>query len=77
MLAGMVYQLFAAPPQEPISGAFAAWSVLEATFMSLLFGLTGLGAVLLPLALRSIAALPAEGPARSLAWPRRSASYGP
>lgn len=62
MFAGMVYQLFAAPPQEPISGAFAAWPVLEATFMSLLFGLTGLGAVLFPLALRSVAALPGEGP---------------
>ena len=54
MAAGMAYQLFAAPPQEPISGAFAAWPVVEATFMSLLFGLVGVGAVLAPLALRSL-----------------------
>lgn len=54
MAAGMAYQLFAAPPQEPISGAFAEWPVVEATFMSLLFGLVGLGAVLAPFATRSL-----------------------
>lgn len=41
--AGLVFQLFAAPPQEPISGAFAQWPWLEATFISGLFGLTGIG----------------------------------
>lgn len=51
--AGIVFQLFAAPPAEPISGAFAQWPVVEATFMSLLFALIGLGAVLFPFALRS------------------------
>ena len=54
MAAGMAYQLFAAPPQEPISGAFAEWPVVEATFMSLLFGLVGVGAALAPFALRGL-----------------------
>jgi uncharacterized membrane protein len=46
--AGIIFQLFAAPPEEPISGAFAAYPWIEATFMSGLFGLVGLGAVLFP-----------------------------
>jgi len=50
--AGVVFQLFAAPPQEPISGAFADQPWLEAAFMSGLFGLVGVGAVLFPAALR-------------------------
>lgn len=50
--AGVVFQLFAAPPQEPISGAFAEWPWLEAAFMSGLFALVGIGAVLFPFALR-------------------------
>ncbi len=50
--AGIVFQLFAAPPQEPISGAFAQWPWVEATFMSGLFGLVGVGAVLFPFAAR-------------------------
>lgn len=50
--AGLVNQLFAAPPEEPISGAFAQWPWMEATFMSGMFGVTGIGAVLFPLALR-------------------------
>ncbi|GAB2748441.1 DUF981 family protein [Sinomonas soli] len=54
--AGITYQLFAAPPQEPISGAFAQWPWLEATFMSLLFALVGLGAVLFPFAVRQLRA---------------------
>ncbi len=48
--AGVIFQLFAAPPQEPISGAFAAYPWIEATFMSLLFALVGVGAVLFPFA---------------------------
>lgn len=52
--AGITYQLFAAPPQEPISGAFAQWPWLEATFMSLLFALVGVGAVLFPLAVMRV-----------------------
>lgn len=50
--AGLIFQLFAAPPEEPISGAFAQWPWMEATFMSGMFGVTGIGAVLFPLALR-------------------------
>ncbi len=50
--AGLVFQLFAAPPEEPISGAFAQWPWVEAIFMSGMFGLAGVGAVLFPLALR-------------------------
>lgn len=49
--AGIVFQLFAAPPEEPISGLFAQWPWIEATFMSGLFGLAGIGAILLPSAL--------------------------
>ncbi|GAA2058766.1 DUF981 domain-containing protein [Catenulispora yoronensis] len=51
--AGWKYTLFAAPPEEPISGHFADHPMLEATFISGLYVLVGLGAVLLPLALRS------------------------
>ena len=50
--AGITFQLFAAPPEEPVSGAFAAYPWIEATFMSGLFGLTGLGAVLFPFMLK-------------------------
>ena len=50
--AGWRYTLFAAPPQEPISGAFADVPVLEATFISMLYVLVGVGAVLFPFALR-------------------------
>ena len=44
--AGVAFQLFAAPPEEPISGAFAAYPMIEATFMSALLALTGVGAIL-------------------------------
>ena len=44
--AGIAFQLFAAPPQEPISGLFAAYPMIEATFMSILLALTGVGAIL-------------------------------
>lgn len=51
--AGWTYTLFVAPPQEPISGAFASMPLLEATFISGLYVLVGLGAVLFPFALRA------------------------
>lgn len=54
--AGIRYGLFAAPPQEPISGTFAGHPMIEATFISLLYALVGLGAVLFPFALRRRAA---------------------
>lgn len=50
-IAGVKYQLFAAPPQEPISGAFADYPLVEAIFISGLFAITGIGAILLPFAL--------------------------
>lgn len=49
--AGITYQLFAAPAEEPISGWFADYPMVEATFMSLLFALVGVGAVLFPFVL--------------------------
>lgn len=49
--AGLVFQLFAAPPEEPIRGAFANYPWVEAIFMSGLFGIVGVGAVLFPFAL--------------------------
>lgn len=60
-VAGIVFQLFAAPPQEPISGAFADQPWLEATFMSGLFGLVGVGAVLFPFAMRGFSSKRARG----------------
>lgn len=53
-MAGLVFQLFAAPPEEPISGLFAAYPWIEATFMSGMFGFVGIGAVLFPVALRDL-----------------------
>ncbi|MDN3312083.1 DUF981 family protein [Microbacterium oryzae] len=50
--AGLVFQLFAAPPEEPISGAFADYPWVEAIFMSGLFALVGVGSVLFPFALK-------------------------
>ena len=52
--AGMYNRLFAAPPEEPISGMFSDFPWLEATFISGLFALVGLGAVLFPFGLRGI-----------------------
>lgn len=51
--AGVIFQLFAAPAEEPISGVFADYPMVEAVFMSGLFALVGLGAVLFPLALKT------------------------
>ncbi|WP_316528476.1 DUF981 family protein [Kitasatospora brasiliensis] len=49
--AGWRYTLFAAPPEEPISGEFADHPMLEASFISALYVLTGVGAVLFPVVL--------------------------
>lgn len=51
-IAGVTYQLFAAPPEEPISGYFANYPLMEAIFISALYAVTGLGAALLPFALK-------------------------
>ena len=50
--AGIDNKLFAAPPQEPISGQFADYPWVEAIFMSALYLLVGIGAVLAPFGLR-------------------------
>lgn len=46
--AGVGFQLFAAPPQEPISGLLANYPFIEASFISLLYAITGVGAALFP-----------------------------
>ena len=48
--AGVVFQLFAAPPEEPISGLAAPYPWLEASVISAMFGSVGIGAVLFPVA---------------------------
>ncbi|MCQ9367500.1 DUF981 domain-containing protein [Brevibacterium sp. 91QC2O2] len=53
--AGVTFQLFAAPPQEPISGNFAAWPWLEASFISLVYALIGIGAILFPFSVTKVA----------------------
>jgi uncharacterized membrane protein len=44
------YQLGAAPPQEPISGRFGQWPILEALFLGGLWGIVALGALLFTIA---------------------------
>ena len=53
-LAGLVYQLFAAPPQEPISGAFASMPMLENGALAVLFGLVAFGAICFPFITKQI-----------------------
>lgn len=53
--AGIRYELFVAPPAEPITGSyFGQWPWIEITFVSGLYILTGIGTILLPLALRNL-----------------------
>ncbi len=44
-VAGVRYELFAAPAEEPISGRFADYPLVEAIFMSGLIAIVGLGAL--------------------------------
>ncbi|MGB7212316.1 MAG: DUF981 domain-containing protein [Gemmatimonadales bacterium] len=68
-MAGLVFQLFAAPPQEPISGLVSGYPWIEAIFMSGMFGFVGIGAVLFPFALRDFsAASPPNGLARTIGF---------
>jgi uncharacterized membrane protein len=46
--AGVIFQLFAAPHEEPISGLFADYPMLEATAISSLYALIGIAALLMP-----------------------------
>lgn len=50
--AGVTYKLFAAPAEEPISGYFADYPIVEALFISSLYALVGIGAFLFPFSLR-------------------------
>ncbi|GGM27991.1 hypothetical protein GCM10011351_12350 [Paraliobacillus quinghaiensis] len=52
-VAGITYQLFAAPPQEPITGMFADVPIVEAIFISGLYAITGIGATLFPFTLNT------------------------
>jgi len=54
-VAGVRYQLFAAPPEEPISGMFADYPLVEAIFISGLLAMIGIGAVLFPFAAKTLA----------------------
>lgn len=45
-IAGVTYQLFAAPPKEPITGLLADYPMVEAVFISLLWALTGVACIL-------------------------------
>lgn len=51
-IAGLWYQFFVAPAEEPISGLFADYPIVEAIFMSGLFFLIALGALLFPWAVK-------------------------
>ena len=64
--AGEYFVLFAAPPEEPLSGAFANYPLLEATFISILYILVGVGAVLFPLFLLRLR--PALGWIMGVCW---------
>jgi uncharacterized membrane protein len=44
------FQLGAAPPQEPISGRFGQWPIIEALFLGGLWGVVALGAILFAIA---------------------------
>tara|TARA_B100000378_G_scaffold71055_1_gene54336 strand:+ start:12 stop:722 length:711 start_codon:yes stop_codon:yes gene_type:complete len=48
--AGIAFQLFTAPPEEPLTGFFAQWPWLETIFISGLYAITGVGALTFPLA---------------------------
>ena len=44
------YQLGAAPPEEPISGRFGGWPIVEALFLGGLWGVVAVGALLFAIA---------------------------
>lgn len=47
--AGVIYQLFAAPKEEPISGLFADYPMFEAVCISLVYAGAGVEALITPL----------------------------
>ena len=52
--AGVRFKLFAAPASEPISGAVGNHPYIEAIFISILYALMGIGAVLFPFFIRTM-----------------------
>ncbi|HLR77377.1 MAG TPA: DUF981 family protein [Balneolaceae bacterium] len=44
--AGVIFQFFAAPPEEPITGYFSQWPWLEAWVLSLIYLIVGLASLL-------------------------------
>jgi SAM-dependent methyltransferase len=50
----LVYPVYAAPPQEPISGHFAGYPRLESTAFALLYFALALGCLLFPWAIRTL-----------------------
>jgi uncharacterized membrane protein len=53
-VAGVRFKLYAAPPSEPISGVASGHPYIEAIFISTLYGLMGVGAVLFPVFVRTL-----------------------
>ena len=53
-IAGVRFKLFAAPPTEPISGSVGNHPLVEAIFISTLYALMGIGAVLFPFFIRTL-----------------------
>lgn len=53
--AGVIYQLFAAPKEEPISGMFADYPMFEAVCISLVYAGAGVAATITPLILEQFA----------------------
>jgi uncharacterized membrane protein len=52
--AGVRFKLYAAPPSEPISGVASGHPYVEAIFISLIYALMGVGAVLFPIFVRTL-----------------------
>jgi hypothetical protein len=52
--AGVRFKLYAAPPSEPISGVASGHPYVEAIFISILYALMGVGALLFPFFLRTL-----------------------
>lgn len=47
-VAGVTYELFAAPAEEPLTGYFADYPIVEAIFISALWAFTGVASLLMP-----------------------------
>lgn len=66
--AGINFKLFAAPAEEPLTGLFADYPMLEATCISLLYAMIGVAALLTPGILNQFA----EGDMQSYAAKRKA-----